>query len=248
MRPVAEIMYMDFMYIAGDLITNFAAKIRFMTSGAVTVPLVVRTQQGASAGPQHSQCLEMMFVNIPGLIVVLPSTPYDAKGLLKSAIREDNPVIFIEHKALYHRLKGPVPEEEYLLPLGKADVKREGSDVTVVALSRNVTNALEAAERLEKEGVSVEIVDPRTVKPLDEETILNSVRKTGKLVVVHEAHKTGGFGAEVAAVVSEQALDSLKAPIKRVAALDTPIPFGKLDEFVLPNVEDIVEAVLQVVE
>jgi len=249
MRPVAEIMYIDFSTIALDIIINIAGKIRFMTAGEARVPLVIRTQEGGgvSAGAQHSQCLEMLYVNVPGLIVVLPSTPYDAKGLLKSAIREDNPVIFIEHKGLYHRLKGPVPEEEYLVPLGKTNIKREGSDVTVVAISRSVTRALEAAETLEKEGISIEVIDPMTIKPLDEEPILNSVRKTGRLVVVYEACKTGGFGAEVAAVVAEKVVDYLDAPIKRIAALDTPIPFGlEAEDYVLPNVNDIVEGIREI--
>jgi len=244
MRPIAEIMYMDFSTIASDMIINLASKIRFMTGGGVKVPLVIRTQEGGgvSAGPQHSQCLEAMYLNAPGLMIVLPSTPYDAKGLLKSAIREDNPVLFIEHKNLYNT-KGPVPEEEYLVPLGKADVKREGSDVTVVAISKCVVLALEAAEILEREGISLEIIDPMTIKPLDEDTIVGSVKKTGKLLIVHEAHRTGGFGAEVAALVADKAIDYLDAPIKRVAALDSPVPFGlSLEAFVLPTAKDIVEA------
>jgi pyruvate/2-oxoglutarate/acetoin dehydrogenase E1 component len=243
-RPIAEVMYIDFSTLASDLIINFAAKYRFMTGGKAHLPLVIRTQGGGgvSAGPQHSQSLEAMYGHIPGLIVVLPSTPYDAKGLLKSSIREDNPVVFIEHKAMYG-MKGPVPEEEYLVPLGKADVKRKGNDVTLVALSRCVKMALEAAERLGKEGVDIEVIDPMTIRPMDEETILQSVEKTGRLLVVHEACKTGGFGAEVAAIVAEKALDCLDAPIKRVGALDTPIPFGpRLENFVLPNVDDIVRA------
>ena len=244
MRPIAEIMYMDFSTIASDMIINLASKIRFMTGGGVKVPLVIRTQEGGgvSAGPQHSQCLEAMYLNAPGLIIVLPSTPYDANGLLKSAVREDNPVLFVEHKNLYNT-KGPVPEEEYLVPLGKTDVKREGSDVTVVAISKSVVLALEAAEILEREGISLEIIDPMTIKPLDEDTIIDSVKKTGKLLIVHEAHRTGGFGAEVAALVADKAIDYLDAPIKRLAALDSPVPFGlSLEAFVLPTAKDIVEA------
>jgi pyruvate/2-oxoglutarate/acetoin dehydrogenase E1 component len=244
MRPVAEIMYMDFSTIASDLLINTAAKTRFMSGGKIKLPLVIRTQEGGgvSAGPQHSQCLEIIFAHVPGLIVVLPSTPYDAKGLLKSAIREDNPVIYIEHKGLYAS-KGPVPEEEYLVPLAKADIKREGKDITVVALSRSVLFAMEAAKQLSLEGIDIEIVDPRTIKPLDKECIIQSVKKTGRLLIVHEACRSYGFGAEVAAVVAEEAFDYLDAPIKRIGALDVPIPFGlRLENFVLPNAGDIVKA------
>jgi len=244
MRPIAEIMYMDFTTLAIDIILNTMSKIRFMTGGMVKMPVVVRTQQGGRgvSGATHSQSLEAMFMHIPGLIVILPSTPRDAKGLLKSAIREDNPVIFIEHKGLY-AMKGPVSAEEYLIPLGKAEIKREGRDITVVAISRSVLRALEAAEKLEEEDIHLEVIDPMTIKPLDEETIISSVQKTGRLMVVHEACKTGGFGAEVAAIVSEKAIDYLDAPIKRVAALDAPIPCGEVFEnFVLPGVDDIIHA------
>ena len=243
-RPIAEIMYIDFSTLSYDLTVNLAAKMRFMTGGGVTMPIVIRTQEGGgvSAGPQHSQCLEVIYAHVPGLIVVLPSTPYDAKGLLKSSVREDNPVIFIEHKGLYAS-KGPVPEEEYLIPLGKADLKREGNDITVVAISRSVLFALEAAALLEKEGIDLEIIDPMTISPLDEEAIIESVKKTGRLLIVHEACKSCGFGAEVSAIVAEKAIDYLDAPIKRVGALDVPIPFGmRLEDFVLPNVNDIVLA------
>jgi len=208
--------------------------------------LVVRTQEGGgvSAGPQHSQCLEAMFLQ-PGLTVVMPATPYDVKGLLKSAIRDDNPVVFIEHKGLYGT-EGEVPEEEYLVPLGQAEVKRIGGALTLVAVSKNVINALLAADILQKEGISVEVVDPRTIKPLDEKTIIDSVKKTGKLLVAHEAAKFAGFGAEVAAMVAEKAMEYVEAPIVRVGALDTPVPFGpKLEECVLPNVEDLVQAARQ---
>lgn len=249
LRPIAEIMYIDFSTLASDFIINFAAKYRFMTGGKVKLPLVIRTQGGGgvSAGPQHSQSLEAIYAHIPGLLVVLPSTPHDAKGLLKSAVRDDNPVIFIEHKGLYGT-KGPVPEEEYLVPLGKADVKREGKDLTVVGISRSVLHALEAAERLSAEGIEIEVIDPMTIKPLDEETILRSVEKTGRLMIVHEACKTGGFGAEIAAIVAEKGLDFLDAPIRRVAALDTPIPFGlRLESFVLPGVEDIIKCAREMV-
>ena len=249
MRPVAEIMYMDFTTIASDMIINLAAKLHFMTAGALSVPLVIRTQGGGgvAAGPQHSQSLEVIYAHIPGLIVVMPSNPYDAKGLLKSAIRNDNPVIYIEHKALYHRLRGPVPEEEYLVPLGKADIKRRGNDITVVAISRSVGFALEAAKTLEKEGISLEIIDPMTIKPLDEDTIISSVKKTGRLIIVHEACRAYGFGAEVAALVADKAIDYIDAPIKRIAALDSPIPFGlKLENYVLPNINDIIEVAREI--
>jgi pyruvate/2-oxoglutarate/acetoin dehydrogenase E1 component len=241
MRPVAEIMYMDFSTIASDMIINTAAKMRFMSGGEIKLPVVIRTQEGGgvSAGPQHSQCLETMFAHIPGLIVVLPATPYDAKGLLKSAIREDN------HKGLYAS-KGPVPEAEYLLPLGRADIKREGKDITVVALSRSVLFAMEAAQQLARENIDIEIIDPMTIKPLDRACIIQSVKKTGRLLIVHEACKMYGFGAEVAAIVAEEAFDYLDAPIKRIGALDVPIPFGmRLENFVLPNAGDIVEAARQ---
>ena len=241
MRPVAEIMYIDFSSIAMDQTINQVAKLRYMTAGAAKVPLVIRTQCGGgrAAGPHHSQSLEALYAHIPGLMVVMPSTPHDAKGLLKSSIRDDNPVVFIEHKGLYG-LAGPVPEEEYLVPMGKAEVKRNGSDMTVVAISRSVIQALTAAEALEKDGIDLEIIDLRTLRPLDEDTILNSVRKTGRLMIVHEACKTGGFGGEIAAIVAEKALDYLDAPIRRVAALDSPIPFSpKLENHVLPNEEDI---------
>jgi len=247
MRPVAEIMYIDFSLLALDQVFNQIAKFRYMTGGMVKVPLVIRTQGGGgrSAGLHHSQSLEALYTHIPGLIVVMPSTPYDAKGLLKSSIREDNPVIFIEHKGLYG-LSGMVPEEEYLVPLGKAEVKRQGRDVTAVAYSHSLTLALKAAETLEKDGISLEVVDPRTLRPLDKDTILSSVEKTGRVMIIHEACKTGGFGAEVAAIVAEEAFDYLDAPIKRVAALDSPVPFNpRLENYVLPNEGDIIRGALE---
>jgi len=249
MRPVAEIMYVDFMGIAMDQIVNQMAKIRYMFGGKARAPVVIRTQQGTgrSSAAQHAQSLEAWFVHVPGLKVVQPSTPYDAKGLLKASIRDDNPVIFLEHKLLYAE-KGPVPEEEYVIPLGKADVKRPGKDVTVVATSRMVLKALNAARDLEQEGIDIEVVDPRTLSPLDEGTILESVKKTGKLVVVHEAVRRCGFGAEVAATVAEKAFDYLDAPIKRVTALDTPMPFNpKLEAFVVPDEDRIKRAVRELV-
>lgn len=248
MRPVAEMMYMDFSLIAADQIINQVAKTHHMTGGQLMAPLVIRAQQsgGISAGPQHSQKFEALFAHIPGLMVVYPSNAYDAKGLLTSAIRDNNPVIFIEERALYG-VKGPVPEDEYLVPIGEADIKREGKDVTVVSIARSVIQALEAAKILEKEGVDIEVIDPRTIKPLDKGMIINSVKKTGKLVIVHDACKTGGIGAEIASLVAEEALDYLDAPIKRVAGLDTIIPYNpELEHYVVPDVGDILEAVTEI--
>lgn len=244
-RPVAEFMYIDFTTIAMDQIVNQAAKMRYMSGGRVTIPVVFRTQGGAGRGnaAQHSQSLEAWFCHIPGLKVIMPATPYDAKGLLKSAIRDDNPVIFIEHKHLYHT-GGMVPEEEYTIPIGKADVKREGCDVTVIASSRMVLMSLEAAVRLEKADISVEVVDLRTLVPLDEEPLLKSVRKTGKVVVVHEAVRCAGYGAEIVAVLQEKAFASIKAPIVRVTGEDTPIPYNmKLEALAVPSVDKICAAI-----
>ena len=249
LRPVVEIMFMDFITVCMDQIVNQIAKVRYMFGGQVKVPLIIRTPAGAggSAGPHHSQCLEAWFTHVPGLKVVMPSTAYDVKGLLKSSIRDDNPVLFIEHKRLY-ALKEEIPEEEYTIPLGVADIKREGNDVTVVAIARMVFEAMTAADKLAAEGISIEIVDPRTLSPLDKETILNSVKKTERLVIVHEAVKTGGFGAEIAAIVAEEAMDYLDAPIKRVGAPFTPVAFSKpLEECYLPSSEGIIKAVKEVV-
>jgi pyruvate/2-oxoglutarate/acetoin dehydrogenase E1 component len=248
-RPVSELMFMDFAWVASDQILNQAAKMRYMTGGRVSVPMVIRTQQGGGRGngAQHSQSLETIFTHIPGLKVVLPATPYDAKGLLKSALREDDPVIFIEHKLLYNT-KGPVPEEPYAIPLGQAEIKRVGADVTLVSLSRTVLHCLEAAEAAAADGVAVEVIDLRCTVPLDLETILASVRKTGRLVVAHEAHRRLGIGAEIAALVQEHAFDYLDAPIVRVAALDVPIPASKpLEDVVLPGTAQILDAIKKVV-
>lgn len=249
LRPVVEIMYNDFITLAMDQVINQAAKARYMFGGKARVPMVIRTQGGAGRGnaAQHSQSLEMWFIHIPGLIVIQPSTPYDAKGLLKSAIRNDNPVIFIEHKLLYITT-GPVPEEEYLIPIGVADIKRAGDDVTIVATSRMVHFALQAASELEKEGIQAEVIDPRTLKPLDIETIIRSVKKTGRLVVVNEGHLTGGFTAEVAAHVQREAFDWLDAPIMQVATEDVPIPYNRhLEWEAMPSIGDIINAVKSVV-
>lgn len=245
MRPVAELMYIDFSTVAMDQIVNQIAKIRYMFGGKAKAGLVIRTQGGAgrSSGPHHAQSLEAWFCHTPGLMVVMPSNPYDVKGLIKSSIRSDNPVIFIEHKLLYNE-KGPVPEEEYLVPIGKADIKREGGDVTLVATSRMVLRALKAAEALAEDGIEAEVLDPRSLVPLDEDAILQSVKRTGRLVIIHEAVKRGGYGAEIQAVVSEKAFDYLDAPIKRVAAANTPVPFAPtLENFVIPDERDIIKEV-----
>jgi len=249
LRPVPEIMFMDFMGVCLDEIFNQAAKIRYMFGGRAKIPMTVRTACGAGLGAaaQHSQSLEAWFTHIPGLKVVMPSTPADAKGLLVSAIRDDNPVIFIEHKMLY-AVSGTVPEGEYTIPLGKADIKREGSDATVVATAMMVHKALAAAETLAEEGIKLEVIDPRCLQPLDKDTILQSVEKTGRLVIVQEAVKFGGFGGEIAAMVVEEGFDLLDAPIKRIGAPFAPIPFAtNLENAYLPGEEDIIEAVKSVV-
>jgi pyruvate dehydrogenase E1 component beta subunit len=251
MRPVAEIMFADFMALAMDHISNSAAKMRFAYAGGATVPAVFRMAIGAGVGAamHHSQSTEAWVTNVPGLKVVMPSTPADAKGLLKSSIRDDNPVVFFEHKLLYSRLKGPVPEGEHLVPLGKADVKRVGEDLTIIATGAMVQEALAAAEALEKEGVKVEVLDPRTLVPLDQEGILASVKKTGKVVIVHEAPKFGGFGGEIAAMIAEEGFYSLDAPIKRVGAPFTPVPAHPLlEQAYLPNAEKIVKAAKEILE
>jgi pyruvate dehydrogenase E1 component beta subunit len=246
MRPIAEIMYADFMCCCMEPIINVVAKLRYVHGGGeVKLPLVIRTATGAGirAGPQHSQSLEALFVHIPGLKVVMPSTPYDAKGLLKSSIRDDNPVLFFEHKLLY-KLKGIVPEEEYLIPLGKADIKQEGEDLTIITYGLMVHKSIEASKEISKEGKSIEIVDLRTLSPLDKETIIKSVKKTGKVVIVEEGCKTGGIGAEILSLIVEEAFDYLDAPIKRVGAFDTPIPYSPvLEDFVIPDKKRIYEAI-----
>jgi 2-oxoisovalerate dehydrogenase E1 component len=245
LRPVVEIQIFDFVALTMDQVANQAAKFRFMLGGKPTVPLVIRGPQGGGLrlAAQHSQSLEAWFVHVPGLVVIAPSTPADAKGLLISAIRDDNPVIFLEHKALY-AVTGPVPEEPYAIPIGRAAVRREGTDVTVVATQAMVARALAAAAELEQDGICVEVIDPRTLVPLDEATILASVRKTHRLLIAHEAVKRGGFGAEIAAVVAEQALDDLDAPIVRVAARAVPIPYNdELERATIPTQRDIAAAI-----
>lgn len=251
MRPIAEIMFMDFTTLASEQLVNQAAKLRFMFGGTATVPLVLRTPAGSGTGAaeHHSQSLENWFVHIPGLKVVMPSTPYDAKGLLIASIRDDNPVIFVEQKLLY-KTRGPVPEEPYEIPLGEADVKREGYDLTIIATSIMVPRALEAAEILSEEGIEVEVVDPRSLKPLDIDTLKQSVIKTGKVMIVHEAAKTGGFGGELSALISEsEAFGYLDAPIIRLAGRDMPIPYNRnLEYHTVPQVENIVSKAREVVQ
>ncbi len=245
LKPIAEIMYMDFIPICLEQLANQAAKIRFMSGGKLKVPIVVRTQYslGRAHGAQHSQFLPAWFLQVPGLKVALPSTPYDAKGLLNQALKEENPVLYIECSLLY-RVKGPVPEEDYCIPFGKADVKKEGSDVTVVAISRMVHEALAAAKILEEKGLSIEVIDPRTIRPLDIETIVNSVKKTGRVVIAEDDHKTGGVGAEIAVSIIENAFDYLDAPITRVASPDIPIPFSpKLELEYMPNKDKLIQAI-----
>ena len=249
LRPVAEIMYMDFLPIATEQLVVQAAKMSFTSGGKLRVPIVVRTQYslGRAHASQHSEFFPVWYMNVPGLKVALPSTPYDAKGMLISAIRDDNPVLFIECGLLY-RNKGLVPEEPYEVPLGSADVKREGEDVTVVAVSRMVVEALKAAEELQKEGISVEVVDPRTLSPLDRKTITDSVKKTGRAVVAADDHKTGGVTAELTATIVEGAFDYLDAPIVRVASPDVPIPFSPpLEKQYMVWSDDIVKAIKEIV-
>jgi Pyruvate/2-oxoglutarate dehydrogenase complex, dehydrogenase (E1) component, eukaryotic type, beta subunit len=245
MRPVMEIMFMDFLTISMNQLVNQAAKMRFMFGGKCSIPMVIRAPSGSGTGAaaQHSQSLEAWFVNVPGIKVVAPSTPYDAKGLLNSAIRDNNPVLFMEHKLLY-RLKGPVPEESYSIPLQSAEVKRQGRDLTIVAYSIMAPRALEAAEKLAAEGIEVEVVDPRSLNPLDKDTIIKSVCKTGRVLIAHEAPVTGGFGGELAAVIAaSEAFDYLDAPIRRLAGRDIPIPYNRtLERAAVPQVEDIVAA------
>ena len=245
MRPVAEIMFMDFTTIAMEQLVNQAAKTRFMFGGKATVPMVLRTPGGSGTGAaaQHSQSLEAWFVHAPGLKVVMPSTPYDAKGLLISSIRDDNPVIFVEQKLLY-RTKGPVPEEEYTVPLSVADVKREGHDVTIVATGVMVQRSLAAAEKLAQDGIEAEVVDPRTLKPYDAETITNSVIKTGRVCIVNEGYTSCGFAGEISAMISEgPAFMHLNAPIRRLAGLDIPIPYNRTLEYhTVPQEENIIAA------
>jgi len=256
LRPIADVQYGDFLFCAMDQLANQAAKMRYMSGGMVKVPMVMRVPVGAtSRGAQHAQSLEAFIIHIPGLKVVAPSTAYDAKGLLKSAVRDDNPVVVFEHKLLYGS-KGPrsergalspvgeVPDEEYLVPIGKGIIRREGMDVTIVGKLLTMYRALAAAEQLAEEGIEAEVIDPRTLVPLDKELILESVRKTGRLVIVEEDNLTGGWAADVAAIVAEEAFFWLDAPIKRVSAPDTPVPFAPImEQFYVPSEERVVQAV-----
>ncbi|WP_319402488.1 alpha-ketoacid dehydrogenase subunit beta [uncultured Anaeromusa sp.] len=245
LRPVVELMYVDFAGVCMDPIMNQAAKMRYMTGGQATVPMVIRAPQGAgrrNAG-QHSQSLEGLFTHIPGLKVVAPCTPYDAKGLLKTAIRDDDPVIFLEHKLLYAG-KGEVPEEEYLIPFGQADIKRPGKDVTILTYSREVLFSLQAADELAKEGIDVEVIDLRSLVPLDWETIADSIKKTHRAVVVQEAPKRGGFGGEIAAQIMEELFDELDAPVERIAGMNVVPPFSPvLEDQIYPQPECIIKGV-----
>jgi pyruvate dehydrogenase E1 component beta subunit len=244
-------MFMDFFAICMDQLANCAAKMRWCLNGEVDMPIVYRTAYGAGigAGLHHSQSFEAWVAHVPGLKVVMPSSPADAKGLLKAAVRDNDPVVFMEHKYLYKRMKGPVPDGDYVVPIGKGDVKREGRDLTIVATGAMVQRALEAAEALEKKGLSAEVLDPRTLLPLDEELILRSAEKTGRVVVVHEAPVRGGFGAEVAALLADRGIDLLDGPVKRVGGRFCPIPSSQLmEQYYLPSVDRIIEAVAQIVK
>ena len=245
LRPIAEIMHSDFLFICMDSIVNWMAKQRFLTGGEVSLPITIRSPYGARGiGPHHAQCIEACLQNVPGLKLVMPATPYDAKGLMKTAIRDDDPVIFFESKYGYN-LEGEVPEEDYSIPLGKADIKRIGKDVTIVALGSMVPQALVAAEELAMDGIDCEILDPRTIVPLDHEAIVDSVNKTHRVVIAHEAPKTGGAGGEIAAVIAEKAFASLSAPIIRVGAPFTPVPRHPYEKIYLPDKDKIKSAVQQ---
>jgi pyruvate/2-oxoglutarate/acetoin dehydrogenase E1 component len=248
LRPVIELMFVDFIGVALDQLYNQGGKMKYMFGGKAKIPMVMRAACGAGIGAaaQHSQCLEALFMHLPGLKVVMPSTPYDAKGLLIEAIRDDNPVVFLEHKMLY-ALEGEVPEGDYTIPFGQADIKREGTDVTIVATANMVHTALSAAEKLAAEGISLEVVDPRTLYPLDGETIIASVKKTHRLVILHEEVKFAGSGAEIAAQVAEYGFDYLDAPILRVAAPFCPVPFSPpLEKAFVPSEQQLIDAVRKV--
>lgn len=248
-RPIMEIMFADFLSVVYDGIVNQAAKMRYMAGGKVACPMVIRGAQGAGSGigAHHSQSVEGWFMNVPGLKIVCPTTPYQAKGLMKAAIRDDNPVLFLEPKNLF-RIPGKVPEGDYIVEIGKADVEKEGTDVTIIAYQLELIRAREAAAELEKQGISVEIVNPVTIKPFDKETIFASVRKTGRVLIAHEGCKTGGFGAELSAAITESCFEYLKAPIKRLGAFDSPIPYGKAEFFMIPTVADIINTAKSLVD
>ncbi|MCL5103938.1 MAG: alpha-ketoacid dehydrogenase subunit beta [Armatimonadetes bacterium] len=242
LRPVAEIMYFDFIAVAMDQVISQVGKMRYMSNGQLQLPLVIRTQGGGGRGkgPQHSSSIEAWFFHSPGMKIVMPATPFDVKGLLKSAIRDDAPVLFIENAMMYNN-KGQVPDEEYTVPIGEADIKRVGTDVTIVATGYMVLKSLEAARELEKMGISAEVIDPRTIYPLDIDPIVASVQKTGRLMVVHEAFTRGGIGAEIASQIMEKAFDYLDAPVERLGGLEVPMPYARsLEEVVIPNTDRII--------
>jgi acetoin:2,6-dichlorophenolindophenol oxidoreductase subunit beta len=249
-RPVVSIMFIDFMMLAMDQIINQAAKIRFMSGKKLKIPMVIRTQGGYGTGmaAQHSQSLEALFYHIPGLKIVVPATPYDVKGLLKAAIRDEEPVLFIEHKLLYLN-KGPVPEEEYTIPLGTADIKRKGTDVTIIAYSRMIFESLKAAEELaEERGISCEVIDLRSLNPLDENMILESVKKTGRIISVSEGCKKGSVASDIGSMVTEKSFDCLDAPVKIIAGLNTPIPYNtNLGIACIPSKDDIKKAINEII-
>jgi len=248
MRPVVELQFADFLMNAADEVMSKMAKWRYMHGGTLRVPMVLRMPAGAmgGVGPEHSQCPEALLLQSPGLYIVIPSTPYDAKGLLKTSIRDDNPVCFFEHKGMY-QVTGEVPEGEYTIPLGVADVKRAGDDVSIITWGRMVHVSLAAAEAAAKAGISVEVLDLRCIRPMDTEAVLRTVRKTGRLVICHEAYKTGGVGAEIAAMIAEEALDSLAAPIQRVCGPDAPIPQSQhMERLWMPAADDVLAAIRKV--
>ncbi len=244
-RPVAELMFDDFLFVAGDQIVNQMAKLKYMTGGQVELPLVIRMPMGAglSQAAQHAQCVMGMFMNVPGLKLVCPTTPYDAKGALKASIRDNSPVLFFEHLS-YYDVKGEVPEDDYIVPLGKASIKKEGKDITIVAITEMVNQSLNVANRLEEKGISIEVIDPISLVPLDMDTIIDSVKKTRKVIIAYNGPKTNGAGTEISARLSEDAFEYLDAPIYRIAEKDCPIPFSpKLEKVILPQEKDIEEAV-----
>jgi 2-oxoisovalerate dehydrogenase E1 component beta subunit len=245
MRPVAEMQFIDFISCAFDMLTNYAAKSRYRQ--AIGLPMVVRGPCGGGVhgGPFHSQNVESFFLNTPGLKMVEPSTPYDAKGLIKAAIRDDDPVLFFEHKLLYRnpKIKQEVPSDDYIVPIGKAATRREGTDLSVITYGAMVYTALDASERLEQEGINAEVIDLRTLAPLDREAILETVKKTNKVIILHEATRTGGMAGEITAIINEGAFEHLDGPIMRVTSIDTPVPYAPpLEEFFLPQVDDVLKA------
>ncbi|MGG4198487.1 alpha-ketoacid dehydrogenase subunit beta [Peribacillus frigoritolerans] len=251
LRPVIELQFADFAALTFDPIVNIAAKERFMSGGRVKTPAVIRTAQGVGiqCGSNHSQIVESWFINVPGIKIAVPSTPYDIKGLMKTAIRDDDPILFLEHRLSYYTVKGEVPEEEYRIPFGQANVARVGTDVTIVAWQKTYHDSMAAAEELASEhGINVEIIDPRTLVPFDKETVLQSIRKTGRAIVAHEAPLRGGPGGEISAIITEKAFDFLKAPVIRVGGENVPIPFGKIEFEIVPDKEKIKKAVLELVK